>query len=137
MRSPAAKLLIGVCCAIDGRSNEGTTPLSLAASSGSFRVAELLVTHGASVNMKDNFGGSPLMYTALMDHDNIAKLLIRNGADIESALCSAGPLFILQRQEIRQQPPKRLLKRRWQGRCAAQTKNAADPRCTLQLIAET
>jgi uncharacterized protein len=50
------------------------------ATSGDFRVVELLLHSGAPADPRDIFGRTPLMYAVLYDTVELAKLLIRRGA---------------------------------------------------------
>ncbi|WP_341755614.1 ankyrin repeat domain-containing protein [Candidatus Tisiphia endosymbiont of Ptychoptera albimana] len=63
-------------------SDEGITPLHLAAWFGHIAIAELLVTRGADINMRNNYGKTPLHDAAEKGYTNIVELLLDKGANV-------------------------------------------------------
>jgi ankyrin repeat protein len=68
------------------RSNQdGQTPLMLAARTGSVKVAELLVSHGANVNARETFRGqTALMWAASERHPDMTEFLVAKGAEVNA-----------------------------------------------------
>lgn len=77
---------------VNARSNNGSTPLHIAASLGNKQITELLIDKGADVNAKDRHNRNPLYFAAKYAtakyNRSVAALLIVNGAivDINSAI---------------------------------------------------
>ena len=63
--------------AVDARNDDDTTPLIMACTECHFKVAKLLISHGADVNATDAFGSA---LEAAVNHAKIAALLRRRGA---------------------------------------------------------
>lgn len=55
------------------------TALHLAASEGSLRVADYLITNGANVNVVDRWGNTPLQDAVDNNHELLAKLIRMHG----------------------------------------------------------
>ena len=66
---------------IDIRDSEGRTPLHRAAS---YRMAMLLLCHGADPEARDEVGWTPLHKAARRGHRGAARALIQSGANIEA-----------------------------------------------------
>jgi ankyrin repeat protein len=66
------------------RANEdGETPIMLAASTGTVKVAEVLVRHGADVNAREQFRNqSALMWASAESHPEMVSFLISKGAAV-------------------------------------------------------
>lgn len=79
-----AKLLVSAGAKIDATDNFGSTPLSMAVSSGNVPVAQYLVNHGADVNYISNLNGglSVLSVAAIYGNLNMVKFLISVGANV-------------------------------------------------------
>lgn len=73
----------------------GATALHLAARSGNFEIARILVENGANVNAPDLEGWTPLMRAAFFQNSNIVDLLLSNGANA-TLLNSIGESAIIQ-----------------------------------------
>jgi len=72
---------------------EGQTPLVLAVDLGDFRMARLLLNHGANVNLPamamfpdENYVTTPLQQAVYALDENMVELLLENGADTEDSL---------------------------------------------------
>jgi ankyrin repeat protein len=65
-------------------SNDGLTPLHLAAGKGRKDVAGLLLANKADVNAKDDNGWTPLHWAAVYDHREVAELLLASNADVNA-----------------------------------------------------
>ena len=61
----------------------GITPLHLAASWDSLKVAELLISSGADLEAKDNDGDTPLHLAARDNSLAVSELLISSGAEVD------------------------------------------------------
>jgi ankyrin repeat protein len=57
------------------------TPLRYAVMRNQYKIAELLITHGASITYGMGEGFEPIIHAAKYGRPNIAKLLIKHGAD--------------------------------------------------------
>ncbi len=66
---------------MDEKSNDGQTPLHLAASEGHVEVGSLLLSKGANVDEKDNAGLTPL--AASQGHVEMGSLLLSKGARVD------------------------------------------------------
>ena len=64
----------------NGVLNSGKTYLGLAASAGLYKIAAVLLSHGADPNLLDTNGDSPLHLAAGRDHTDLARLLLDAGA---------------------------------------------------------
>ncbi|XP_033755398.1 protein phosphatase 1 regulatory subunit 16A-like isoform X2 [Pecten maximus] len=62
----------------------GTTPLHIAAANGFIHVAEFLLDHHVSVDMRDRDSWQPIHAAACWLQPEMIELLVRNGADIDS-----------------------------------------------------
>ena len=61
----------------------GTTPLMLAAASGSADAVKVLLDHGANVNAKETaHGQTALMFAAALDRDAVVRVLLAHVAPI-------------------------------------------------------
>ncbi|XP_047184542.1 kinase D-interacting substrate of 220 kDa B isoform X3 [Scophthalmus maximus] len=68
---------------VDGRSDNGQTPLMLAAEQGSLEIVQELVRRGANVNLDDVDCWSALICAAREGHMEVVKELLENSAYIE------------------------------------------------------
>ncbi|KAM9778884.1 kinase D-interacting substrate of 220 kDa B isoform 1-T1 [Syngnathus typhle] len=68
---------------VDGRSDNGQTPLMLAAEQGSLEIVQELIRRGANVNLDDVDCWSALISAAKEGHVEVAKELLENSAYIE------------------------------------------------------
>jgi len=66
---------------INGRDFMGSTPLSLAALTGSTEVIDLLIRNGADVNGQNKDGATPLLGAAFLGRVEAVNLLLAKGAD--------------------------------------------------------
>ncbi|KAK3563577.1 hypothetical protein QTP86_030940 [Hemibagrus guttatus] len=79
---------------LDIRDRFYKTPLMAACSSGSYDMAEFLITLGADVNACDQFKWTPLHHACHAGQQDIVKLLVRHGAVVDAvALTGATPLM--------------------------------------------
>ncbi|PPR10798.1 MAG: hypothetical protein CFH41_01373 [Alphaproteobacteria bacterium MarineAlpha11_Bin1] len=69
---------------IEGREQDGRTPLFFAASRGSEDFVELLVKHNAKIDALDNLGNSPIYYAAAGNHVGVVEILLESGANLDS-----------------------------------------------------
>jgi ankyrin repeat protein len=69
---------------IEAKINNGKTPLSCAAQSGSVDVVRYLIDKGAEITTKDNDGNNPLILAARNGHEAVVQILLDKGADIHS-----------------------------------------------------
>jgi hypothetical protein len=72
-------LLLAKGAAVDQASNDGFTPLAIAAEDGHERCVELLLAKGAAVNQATNYGQTPLFMATLNGHEKCVQLLLRAG----------------------------------------------------------
>lgn len=80
---------------INAFSDEGVTPLYLAAKSSSLPIVQLLITHGADVNKGTQSGWTPLMGSILLNQYENAKALIDAGADLHQRTADGwGPIHL-------------------------------------------
>jgi ankyrin repeat protein len=83
-----AELLISKGANINAKitdTNDGRTPLHVAAWSGNGPVAELLISKGVDINARENHGQTPLHRACLrLGRKNVVELLIAKGADINA-----------------------------------------------------
>ncbi|XP_065819624.1 kinase D-interacting substrate of 220 kDa B isoform X3 [Labrus bergylta] len=68
---------------VDGRSDNGQTPLMLAAEQGSLEIVQELIRRGANVNLDDVDCWSALISAAKEGHIDVVKELLENSAYIE------------------------------------------------------
>ncbi|KAG7218344.1 hypothetical protein INR49_020459 [Caranx melampygus] len=68
---------------VDGRSDNGQTPLMLAAEQGSLEIVQELIRRGANVNLDDVDCWSALISAAKEGHVEVVKELLENSAYIE------------------------------------------------------
>ncbi|XP_053366177.1 ankyrin repeat and EF-hand domain-containing protein 1 [Clarias gariepinus] len=79
---------------VDIRDRFYKTPLMAACSSGSYEMAEFLITLGADVNASDQFKWTPLHHACHAGQQDIIKLLVKHGAVVDAvALNGATPLM--------------------------------------------
>jgi hypothetical protein len=78
-------LLLSQGASVKQATNDGSTPLSIAAQNGHEAVCELLLSHGASVNQAMNDGSTPLSIAAQNGHDAVCALLLSHGASVNQA----------------------------------------------------
>lgn len=77
----ADKLLDGGCTVAD-ETDDGQTPLHVAAEAGLPGMCRFLLKNGAEVNAPDNFGGTPLHAAAACQSGvRVVRLLVKKGAD--------------------------------------------------------
>ena len=69
---------------VGAKSDEGHTPLHLAAARNDLELAKLLIDRGADVNVEDEDGWTPLHLASYKDNIEIVKLLLDAGADVEA-----------------------------------------------------
>jgi len=77
-----ARLLVNYGADINGRTNQGYTPLHYAAFHGSTEVAEYLVKKGARVDLRNSSGQTPLHEIFRRSEPRITGLLVTAGADV-------------------------------------------------------
>ena len=65
-------------------SDDGWTPLQIAAAEGQNEIVELLISYDADVNAKADNGTTPLHCASGEGHKEIAELLISKGADVSA-----------------------------------------------------
>jgi ankyrin repeat protein len=76
-----ADLLLSNNADVNAKTNDGSTPLLMAAYKGSRDVAELLLDSGADLNAKDGkYGLTALRWATGQHHDDVVKLLRQRGA---------------------------------------------------------
>ncbi|XP_021379337.1 protein phosphatase 1 regulatory subunit 16A-like isoform X1 [Mizuhopecten yessoensis] len=81
----------------------GTTPLHIAAANGFMQVAEFLLDHHVSVDMRDRDSWLPIHAAACWLQPEMIELLVRNGADIDSkAKNGETPFDLCEDAEIKQ-----------------------------------
>jgi ankyrin repeat protein len=69
---------------VSSETDDGTTPLSLAAIYGYNEIAKFLFDNGADVNTPDKLGRTPLHDAAMFDHNDIIELLLTHKADVNA-----------------------------------------------------
>lgn len=73
---------------VNTKTEEGITPVMMAAQNGNTEIIEILIEHGANVNATSNEraikGYTALMLAAQNGHPEIANILIGNGANIDA-----------------------------------------------------
>ncbi|KAM7368427.1 hypothetical protein PAMP_014649 [Pampus punctatissimus] len=80
---PALKAHLDRFKEVDGRSDNGQTPLMLAAEQGSLEIIQELIRRGANVNLDDVDCWSALISAAKEGHVEVVKELLENSAYIE------------------------------------------------------
>ncbi|XP_067427775.1 kinase D-interacting substrate of 220 kDa B isoform X3 [Thunnus thynnus] len=80
---PALKAHLDRFKEVDGRSDNGQTPLMLAAEQGSLEIVQELIRRGANVNLDDVDCWSALISAAKEGHVDVVKELLENSAYIE------------------------------------------------------
>src|SRR3954465_13100028 len=63
---------------------QGHTPLIIAAGSGRIDIVKLLLERSAKINHKDSAGLTPLLWAIHQDRSSVAEYMIRQGADINA-----------------------------------------------------
>ena len=83
---------------VEGKANNGTTPLGQAASQTLPEFVEVLLEYRADANKEKHNGFTPLMVNAQQGSVQVAELLLAEGADVNKA-AKAGqtPLFLTSR----------------------------------------
>ncbi|GAA5817810.1 hypothetical protein MFLAVUS_011367 [Mucor flavus] len=69
---------------INGKDEDGTTPLIYAACFGKFEISQLLLSAGANIDNQDAHGWSALMWATTNNHEKLVKLLLENGASSQT-----------------------------------------------------
>lgn len=77
-------ILIDVGADINGRTNNGDSPLHYAAFMGYVKCCSLLIRKGAIIECKGQNGSSPLHFASREGQSEVVKLLIENGASLNS-----------------------------------------------------
>lgn len=77
---------------------DNRTPLHVAASEGSFAVADWLVKSGVSINPVDRWGSTPLESAVYGNHTDLVKMLAKNGAKIKDRV--SGTLLPLEESHL-------------------------------------
>ena len=77
---------------------DNRTPLHVAASEGSFAVADWLVKSGVSLNTIDRWGSTPLESAVYGNHSDLVKMLVKNGAKIKDRV--SGTLLPLEESHL-------------------------------------
>ncbi|MCA9127106.1 MAG: ankyrin repeat domain-containing protein [Planctomycetales bacterium] len=75
----AAELQQGV--AVDAKTEEGYTPLHIAAVFGQRAAAEFLLSHNADVSLTDKHGNTALHMAVFLGHTDVVRALLAHGAD--------------------------------------------------------
>lgn len=69
---------------INGKDEDGTTPLIYAACFGKFEIAQALLLAGAKIDNQDSHGWSALMWATTNNHEKLVKLLLEHGASAQT-----------------------------------------------------
>lgn len=77
---------------------DNRTPLHVAASEGSFAVADWLVKSGVQINPVDRWGSTPLESAVYGNHVDLVKMLAKNGAKIKDRV--SGTLLPLEESHL-------------------------------------
>jgi len=77
---------------------DNRTPLHVAASEGSFAVADWLVKSGVKINPVDRWGSTPLESAVYGNHVDLVKMLAKNGAKIKDRV--SGTLLPLEESHL-------------------------------------
>ena len=75
--------LIGKGAKVNALSNEGESPLTVAARAGCIPMMRLLVAHGAKVDRPDSDGATPLMGAVARNRPEAIRFLLAHGASLE------------------------------------------------------
>ena len=67
--------------AVDARTEEGYTPMHIAAVFGQRAAAELLLSHNADVSLTDKHGNTALHMAVFLGHTDVVRALLAHGAD--------------------------------------------------------
>ncbi len=67
--------------AVDARTEEGYTPMHIAAVFGQRAAAEFLLSHNADVSLTDNDGNTALHMAVFLGHTDVVRALLAHGAD--------------------------------------------------------
>ena len=79
------ELLIRAGADVNGKDEEGMTPLITAIDKGQKRIVEFLIAEGADVNLKeDMMGGTPIMWAVFEGEKEMVVLLIAKGAKVNA-----------------------------------------------------
>ena len=70
---------------VDGKKDDGQTPLMLAAGREHFNIATTLLNAGANVNNADDNGNTPLIYAVMSGDVKTVRLLLCEGAEVNAA----------------------------------------------------
>jgi uncharacterized protein len=66
---------------LNGKDDDGVTPLMAASGYGELEMARWLLDRGAAINERDNDGDTALTISAYYGHDPVVRLLLQRGAD--------------------------------------------------------
>ncbi len=77
----AEKMLAANKSLINARTELGSSPLHIAASSSNPEIAKLLVARGADINARDNNGTTPLHIAAYTGKKELVEFFLSKGAD--------------------------------------------------------
>lgn len=75
---------------INGKAENGRTPLIIAAINGDVDIAKVLVKNGADINLKSGSGSSPLMVAAYNNQLSMVKYLVKQKANVSEESNSYG-----------------------------------------------
>ncbi|KAI8994774.1 hypothetical protein BDB01DRAFT_846780 [Pilobolus umbonatus] len=78
---------------IDGKDEDGTTPLIYATCFGKCDIAQALLVAGANVNSQDTHGWSALMWATTNNHESLVKLLMNYGASAQAKSAKGRTVF--------------------------------------------
>ena len=90
---PPVQALIEGGADVDKASNDGATPLYMAAQKGQLKVLHLLVKATADINKSMNGGVTPLMVAAWQGHADCLRLLLGAGADAAAVMTGDNELI--------------------------------------------
>jgi ankyrin repeat protein len=65
---------------VNAKTNDGRTPLMMAANQGDKYLTEVLIANGANINAKNNEGKTPLLLAKERGQKEIVELLLKHGA---------------------------------------------------------
>lgn len=81
----SAKFLLDHCGAeANTQGQDGTSPMHIAAATGSVDMVELLMEHGGNINASDGNGFSPLTLAADAQHGHVMRYLLEKGCDVDA-----------------------------------------------------
>ena len=86
-----AELLIRNGADVNAKSDDGYTPLHMAAGSGFVDVVHVLLAKGATVDAADNAGSTPLKDAAFMGRADVVKALLAAKADPNAKTAKGSP----------------------------------------------